>query len=81
MVIGCLPAGRYGTSSAACVAPDMMRTFSGLRFALMVGIGGALPTANRDIRLGDVVVSMPHGTFGGVIQYDLGKSLSNGRFK
>jgi hypothetical protein len=40
VVIGCLPDGRYGTSSAASVAKDMVRSFPNLRFALMVGIGG-----------------------------------------
>jgi nucleoside phosphorylase len=81
VVIGCLPAGRYGTNSAGRVARDMVRTFPHLRFALMVGIGGGAPTAQNDIRLGDVVVSQPKNGFGGVIQYDLGKTLQNGRFQ
>ena len=81
VVIGCLPDGRYGTSSAASVARDMVRSFPNLRFALMVGIGGGAPTRERDIRLGDVVVSVPHGKLGGVIQYDFGKRLSDGRFQ
>lgn len=33
VVIGCLPAGRYGTNSAARVARDMIRSFPHLRFA------------------------------------------------
>jgi nucleoside phosphorylase len=81
VVIGCLPNGLYGTSSAASVARDMVRSFPNLRFALMVGIGGGAPTRERDIRLGDVVVSAPHGGFGGVVQYDFGKRLPNGRFQ
>ncbi|KAF9772904.1 hypothetical protein IL306_009351 [Fusarium sp. DS 682] len=81
VVIGCLPDGRYGISSAAVVARDMVRSFPSLRFALMVGIGGGAPTPERDIRLGDVVVSIPQGKLGGVIQYDFGKRLSNGRFQ
>ncbi|KAF5240211.1 hypothetical protein FOXYS1_15468, partial [Fusarium oxysporum] len=81
VVIGCLPDGRYGISSAAVVARDMVRSFPSLKFALMVGIGGGAPTPDRDIRLGDVVVSVPQGTLGGVIQYDFGKRLSNGRFQ
>ncbi|KAJ5708639.1 WD domain-containing protein [Penicillium malachiteum] len=80
VVIGCLPAGRYGTNAAARVARDMVRTFPHLRFALMVGIGGGAPTTRNDIRLGDVVVSQPKDGFGGVIQYDLGK-LKDGRFE
>jgi hypothetical protein len=81
VVIGCLPDGRYGTSSAAIVARGMVRSFPNLRFALMVGIGGGAPTRERDIRLGDVVVSVPQGKLGGVIQYDFGKRLSGGRFQ
>ncbi|KAJ5151402.1 uncharacterized protein N7482_010654 [Penicillium canariense] len=79
VVIGCLPAGRYGTNSAARVARDMVRTFPQLRFALMVGIGGGAPSTRNDIRLGDVIVSQPKDGFGGVIQYDLGK-LKDGQF-
>ncbi|KAK0706743.1 nucleoside phosphorylase domain-containing protein [Lasiosphaeria miniovina] len=81
VVIGCLPDGRYGTTSAACVARDMVRSFPNLKFALMVGIGGGAPIGERDIRLGDVVVSVPEGVLGGVVQYDFGKRLSNGQFQ
>jgi hypothetical protein len=31
-----------------------------------------------DIRLGDVVVSQPNKTFGGVVQYDSGKTTPSG---
>jgi nucleoside phosphorylase len=41
----------------------------------MVGIGGGVPSAKNDIRLGDVVVSSPTGHFGGVIQHDLGRRV------
>jgi nucleoside phosphorylase len=81
VVVGCLPAGVYGTNSAARVARDMVRSFPRLRFALLVGIAGGLPTAENDVRLGDVVVSMPHGSFSGVVQYDMGKHLPGGRFQ
>jgi len=46
----------------------------------MVGIGGGVPSSGNDIRLGDVVVSKPAGTFGGVIQYDFGKTVQEGQF-
>ncbi|RKK65446.1 hypothetical protein BFJ69_g16275 [Fusarium oxysporum] len=81
VVIGCLPDGRYGIGSAAAVSRDMVRSFPSLKFALMVGIGGGAPTPDRDIRLGDVVVSVPRGKLGGVIQYDFGKRLPDGRFQ
>ncbi|EED18087.1 conserved hypothetical protein [Talaromyces stipitatus ATCC 10500] len=74
VVIACLPDGQYGATSATTVANNMMRTFSdSLRIGLMVGIGGGAPSANYDIRLGDIVVSRPEGSHGGVIQHDMGK--------
>ncbi|KAH7031006.1 nucleoside phosphorylase domain-containing protein [Microdochium trichocladiopsis] len=33
--------------------------------------------AAHDIRLGDVVISMPEGQYGGVVQYDLGKDTED----
>ena len=80
VVIACFPAGVYGTNAAARVANDMLRTFTGLRFGLMVGIGGGIPNLPKglDIRLGDVVISQPDKTFGGVVQYDLRKNLGEG---
>lgn len=83
IVVACLPAGLYGTNAAATVANNMLRTFTGLRFGLMVGIGGGIPNLEKeiDIRLGDVVVSQPDKTLGGVVQYDLGKNLGNKIFE
>ena len=82
IVVACLPASVYGTNAAARVANDMLRTFTGLRFGLMVGIGGGIPDLSKgqDIRLGDVVISQPERTFGGVVQYAEGYRLqSDGR--
>lgn len=82
VVIACLPGGQYGTTSATTVANNMLRTFSkSLRIGLMVGVGGGIPSAADDIRLGDVVVSYPQGTCGGVIQYDMGKIIAYGEFE
>jgi nucleoside phosphorylase len=80
VVIACLPSGVMGTISATRVAIQMLSTFSALRFALMVGIGGGVPSKDHDIRLGDVVISKPTGTFGGVVQYDFGKTIQDGQF-
>ncbi|KAH0259788.1 purine and uridine phosphorylase, partial [Aureobasidium melanogenum] len=74
VVIASLAAGVYGTTSAATTAIHMLSSFPSIKVGLMVGIGAGIPEPNRDIRLGDVVVSQPHGQTGGVIQYDLGKS-------
>ncbi|KAM3086332.1 hypothetical protein ACMFMG_000468 [Clarireedia jacksonii] len=76
VVIACLP--EYGIATAATAAKDLMRTFRNVKFGLMVGIGGGIPSAEHDIRLGDVVVSMPTDTDGGVIQYDLGRYEKEG---
>lgn len=81
IVIACLPAGVYGTTSAATVAAHMLASFPSIRFGLIVGIGGGVPTAKKDIRLGDVVVSKPTGTFGGVVQYDFGRAIAGGKFE
>jgi len=37
-----------------------------------------VPSKKHDIRLGDVVVSMPEGPHGGVVQHDLGKETEDG---
>jgi nucleoside phosphorylase len=71
----------YGTISAATVAAHMRTTFPSIRFGLMVGIGGGVPSTNNDIRLGDVVVSKPTGILGGVVQYDYGKTVASGVFQ
>lgn len=81
VVIACLPGGQYGTTSATAVAINMIRTFSkSLRIGLMVGVGGGIPSAAHDIRLGDVVISYPVNTCGGVVQYDMGKVVAKGGF-
>lgn len=81
IVMTCLSAGRVHTTSAAIVAVRMLSTFPSIRVGLTVGIGGAAPSAKHDIRLGDIVVSQPDGTLGGVVQYDWGKDKGPGRFE
>jgi nucleoside phosphorylase len=43
IVISCLSKGQIGTNSAANVAAQMVQTFPGIKFGLMVGIGGGVP--------------------------------------
>lgn len=78
VVIACLPEGQMGTNSAAMVANQMEIAFTSVRFGLMVGIGGGVPSEDVDIRLGDVVVSKPYNDHGGVVQYDYGKATPSG---
>ena len=80
VAIACLPSGVTGITSAAIVASQIRSTFSSIRFGLMVGVGGGAPSEKNDIRLGDLVISKPDGTSGGVIQYDFGKTIQEGRF-
>ncbi|KAK5467580.1 hypothetical protein LTS15_000553 [Exophiala xenobiotica] len=79
VAVACLPEGHLGTSSAAAVADHMQNVFPALRYGLMVGIAGGVPSKSVDIRLGDVVISRPHGRYGGVVQYDFGKTGSGGQ--
>jgi nucleoside phosphorylase len=78
VVVACLPKGQMGTNSAAIAAAELNSLFPSIRFGVLVGIGGGVPSANADIRLGDVVVSLPGKMHGGVIQYDFGKSTTKG---
>ncbi|KAI1847997.1 hypothetical protein JX266_006110 [Neoarthrinium moseri] len=77
IVLAWLP-GTQGNSAAAIVTTNLDRTFPNIQWHFLAGIGGGVPSIKHDIRLGDVVVSMPKGTHGGVVQYDLGKDTDNG---
>ncbi|KAI0193485.1 hypothetical protein F4808DRAFT_453229 [Astrocystis sublimbata] len=81
VVAACLPKGDYGTNPAADSASNMRRSFGKIRFCLLVGIGGGVPSKEHDIHLGDVVVSIPTGEYPGVIQYDRGKENENSKFE
>ncbi|PNP58992.1 hypothetical protein THARTR1_01240 [Trichoderma harzianum] len=78
IVIACLPKGRYGTNSAATIATKMLSSFPSIKFGLLVGIGGGIPSK---VRLGDVVVSTPIDQYPGVVQWDLGKAEDGGIFR
>jgi nucleoside phosphorylase len=81
VAVASLPTGMTGTTSAAKVANHMISSFESMKFGLLVGIGGGVPSKGADIRLGDVVVSKPTDTYGGVIQYDMGRTLGESRFE
>ncbi|KAJ5959859.1 Pfs NACHT and Ankyrin domain protein [Penicillium vulpinum] len=78
IVIASLASGVYGIASAANTASSLLASLPSIRVGFMVGIGGGIarPDEDHDIRLGDVVVSQPSGTTGGVCQYDLTKAKS-----
>ncbi|KAK0712676.1 Pfs, NACHT and ankyrin domain protein [Lasiosphaeria miniovina] len=79
VVIASLAAGVYGATSTAITVSSLLSSLPQIRIGLLVGIGGGIarPNEGTDIRLGDVVVSQPHGVTGGVVQYDLAKAKPN----
>jgi nucleoside phosphorylase len=80
VVVAVMP--EIGNNRAAVVATQLLNDFPSIRFGLLVGIGGGIPGEDEDdIRLGDVVVSKPTATFGGVVQYDMGKVTEGGKFQ
>ncbi|KAL2871419.1 5'-methylthioadenosine/S-adenosylhomocysteine nucleosidase family protein [Aspergillus lucknowensis] len=81
IAMACLAGGQMGIGSAAVVGENMRRTFKNIRFALLVGIGGGVPSKEKDVRLGDVVVSYPDGPYPGIVQYDYGKLHADGEIE
>lgn len=81
VVLARLPEKRVGTVEAAKLASDMNRTFSQLRIGFMVGIAGGAPS--NDVRLGDVVVSVPNDKqlSNGVLHYGFGASIQGEGFR
>lgn len=63
--------GRSGQLLASQIVNEMKSTFPGIRYWLLVGIGGGAPSQKADIRLGDVVLGMS------VLPYKKGKEKDN----
>ncbi|KAB8276237.1 nucleoside phosphorylase domain-containing protein [Aspergillus minisclerotigenes] len=76
VVIASLTAEDYGTTSAATTVSSLLTSLPSILVGLLVGIGGGIvrPEEGYEIRLGDTVVSQPHGSTGGVCQYDFIKA-------
>ncbi|KAL7787630.1 nucleoside phosphorylase domain-containing protein [Trichoderma afarasin] len=79
VVLAILPDGQNGTRAATTFAATMLCTFPNMKIRLMVDIGGGAPSKNHDIRLGDVVVSLPSSCDrrGGVLRYVYEKTIQN----
>ncbi|KAI7978159.1 hypothetical protein EIK77_009699 [Talaromyces pinophilus] len=68
-----------GTVSAAHGATAVSHQFPNVMFALLVGTGTGIPDPPKyDVRLGDIVVSVPQDNHPGVVQYDFGKYEDDG---
>ncbi|KAI1446128.1 purine and uridine phosphorylase [Annulohypoxylon stygium] len=86
IVIATLPAGQeYGTGSAAALASQAKRFFPNFWFGLLVGVAAGLPNLERnpprDIRLGDILVSIPDVNRSRTVAYDLGKETGQGEIE
>ena len=81
VVIAVLPC--IGNNDSGIAATQILSDFPSIRFVLLVGIGGGVPGHQKkeDVRLGDVVVSQPTSTTGGVVQFDRGKHHGDGLFE
>ncbi|OQE30032.1 hypothetical protein PENSTE_c002G06819 [Penicillium steckii] len=70
-----------GNNKAASMAADLMNHFQSIKYGLLVGIGGGLPSYEDDIRLGDLVVGIPQGTNSGVIPFGMAKGFPGNHFE
>ena len=65
ITIAGLPTGSIGNNPALDVVTHLVRSFPNVKCILLVGIGGGVPNIStdpmRDLRLGDIVVSVPEG--------------------
>ncbi|KAE8153266.1 purine and uridine phosphorylase [Aspergillus avenaceus] len=76
IAITCLPS--IGTNSACSVLTSTVHTFPSIRYALMIGIGGGIPSK---VRLGDVVIGWPVDEYEGVVEWDRSVLKGGERFR
>ena len=76
VVMACI--NEAGGLPAHVVTKNLTESFRKVRYVLMVGIGGGIPSNDHQIRLGDIVVSEPKCQSGGVVQSDFGKWETDG---
>lgn len=77
VVIVGTPYGAQGTSIMADVSGRIRIQFPNVNVGMMVGIGGGVPVAGHDVRLGDVVVGAPEKG-PAVVQFDFGRETPYG---
>ncbi|KAL5886639.1 hypothetical protein ACKVWH_001964 [Pyricularia oryzae] len=86
VIATCAP-GMTGNVNAGRVTGSMFKTFSSIRMAVLVGIGGGVPRAERsddpteNVHLGDVVVGWPGDGGPACIYYDSGRWHTDGEFE
>ncbi|KAF9885426.1 hypothetical protein FE257_012948 [Aspergillus nanangensis] len=81
VAIGVCGKGDYGTTSAAWVSKIMITHLPKIQYGLVVGVAGGVPSRRHDIRLGDVVVSVPSNGNSGMLHYGGGEYIQGGGCK
>ncbi|KAI6277284.1 hypothetical protein MCOR26_005229 [Pyricularia oryzae] len=86
VIATCAP-GMTGNVNAGRVTGSMFKTFSSVRMAMLVGIGGGVPRAEpsddptEDVHFGNVVVGWPGDGGPACIYYDSGRWHTDGEFE
>ncbi|KAI6308809.1 hypothetical protein MCOR29_009167 [Pyricularia oryzae] len=86
VIATCAP-GMTGNVNAGRVTGSMFKTFSSIRMAMLVGIGGGVPRAEpsddptEDVHFGNVVVGWPGDGGPACIYYDSGRWHTDGEFE
>jgi nucleoside phosphorylase len=81
IVIALISDHEYEYGSATAAAKGMIGSFPDVRVCLLVGIGGGAPTAEHDVRFGDIVIGSRRGGTGGMCQYDYDQTIKTRRFQ
>jgi hypothetical protein len=76
-----LAARVYGTILAATMALSLLASLPSIQVGLLVSIGSGItqPGEGHETWLGNVVISQPSGTTGGIYQYNLIKAKSGNK--
>lgn len=87
VVIATCPPGLTGNVNAGRVSGPMFKTFSGIRMAVLVGIGGGMPAPKpsddptQNVHLGNIVVGWPGDGGPACVHYDAGRIHAKGQFE
>ncbi|KAF1940357.1 kinesin light chain [Clathrospora elynae] len=87
VVVATCPPGETGNVNAGRLTGSMFKTFPNIRMAVLVGIGGGIPSpevsenALENVHLGDVVVGWPGDGKPACVYHDRGRSKGDGQFE
>ncbi|KAH6614244.1 nucleoside phosphorylase domain-containing protein [Boeremia exigua] len=87
VVIATCPRGETGNVNSGRLTGSMFKTFRNIRMAVLVGIGGGIPSpvvseeSLENIHLGDVVVGWSGDGKPACVYHDRGRSKVNGQFE